>query len=157
MFEKMVNKGVGTNKAETVAKSLAKDCSVKGKETKEQLRKVFLQNIMNIKLEDAKKEVKVEDFKFHNQKKRANKVINNRETMEKARNFINKEAEHEWNENKKRLDNKLNHLEKKHTNKEDIKDNIKGVKVSDEALGAKQPASEPNIYNIDKETITNNV
>ena len=41
--------------------------------------------------------------------------------------------------------NKLKHLEKKHKIREDIKDNVKGGKNSDEALGARKPAAKPNI------------
>ena len=121
-FEKIIRKGVGTNKAEQVAKSLVKDCSAKGSKTKGQLRKQFLQGIMNIKLEDANKEVKVEDFKFHHQKKLTNDMISNKETLEKVRLFINKEAELEWKKNKEKLDKKVQHLEKKHKSKEDIED-----------------------------------
>ena len=69
-LEKMMRKGIGTNKAEVYAEKLAKDCSAKGTKTKEHLKKSFLQNIMRIKHNDAKNEFKTEDFKFQQQKKR---------------------------------------------------------------------------------------
>ena len=75
-MEKIMNKGIGTNKAEAAAETLAKDCSAKGDETRNQLRKSFLQSIMNIKLKDSDKAFKVEDFKYHHQKKLVAKVIN---------------------------------------------------------------------------------
>ena len=156
-LEKITKKGIGTNKAESAARTLAKDCSVKGDLTKEHLRKSFLNSIMKVKLEDANREFKVEDFKFHKEKKSVAKVINDGDILERVRNFTNKEAEHEWSKNKDKLEKKIKHLERKYTPKETIKHNIRDIKVSDEALGARRPISEPIIYNIAKETVPENV
>ena len=154
-LEKMMRKGVGTNKAEVFAQKLAEDCSAKGEKTKEHLKNAFVRNIMKIKFKDAKDEAKVDDFKFHKQKKQVSKIVN-RATEERFRMCANKEAEFEWKENKDKLDKKIKHLEKKYC-KEGVSDNIREIKISDKALGAKIPEADPVIYNIEKETVPNNV
>ena len=156
-LEKIMKKGIGTNKAEAAAKTLVKDCSAKGEPTKEQLRKSFLQNIMKTKLEDAENEFKVEDFKFHRQKKRVREVVNNNHVLERAQHFSNREAEREWRKNKDKLDKKVKHLERKHKSKDAIKDTIRDVKISNRALGPETATPDPIIYNIDKGTVPTNV
>ena len=109
-LEKIMRKGLGTNKTEAAAKSLALDCSTKGNKTMEQIRKSFIHSIMQIKLENANEAVKVEDFKFHQQKKRVEKVINNSNILERVTYFLNKEAEIEWSKTRDKLSKKLKHL-----------------------------------------------
>ena len=156
-LEKITRKGLCTNKAEAAAESLTKDCSTKGKQTKEQIRKSFLRSIMQIKLENANEAVNVEDFKFHQQKKCVAKAVGNNNILERVTNFVNKEAEFEWKKNKEKLDKKIIHLAEKYKPKETIIDTIRDVKVSDKALGPEKKSSEPIIFNIAKETVPENV
>ena len=65
---------------------------------------------MKIKYKDAKDEAKVDDFKFHKQRKQVSKIVN-RATEERFRMCANKEAELEWKETKNKLDKKIKELE----------------------------------------------
>ena len=139
-----MKRGIGTNKAEAAAKTLVRDCSAKGEPTKEQLRKSFLNNIMKTKLEDADREFKVEDFKFHKQKKRLREVVNNDAILRRAQAFSNREAEREWLKNKDKLGKKVKHLENKYRSKDNIiKDTVRGIKISDRALGPEKATPDP--------------
>ena len=153
-----MKRGIGTNKAEAAAKTLVRDCRAKGEPTKEQLRKSFLNNIMKTKLEDADREFKVEDFKFHKQKKRLREVVNNDAILRRAQAFSNREAEREWLKNKDKLGKKVKHLENKYRSKDNIiKDTVRGIKISDRALGPEKATPDPIIYNIDKDAVPANV
>ena len=93
---------------------------------------------MNIKLKDTNKEVKVEDFKFRNQKKLINDMISNKQTLEKYILFINKEAKNEWKKNKEKLDKRVKHLEKKHKSKATLKTLSEALKSRTRPLDQKQ-------------------
>ena len=63
-LDKLMKKGLGTNKAEKCARSLAQDCCDRNGEGRERLRKKFLYNIMKLKKTDADEIAKVEEQKY---------------------------------------------------------------------------------------------
>ena len=71
--------------------------------------------------------------------------------------FKNSEAELQWKTLKEKLVKKKEHLEKKYQGKTEIVDTIKGIKVSDKALGEKKHFPEPMILNVNKDTFSSNI
>ena len=137
-----------TNKAEIVARSVAKDCCFRNKE---HVRRKILNYIMKAKVEDAEDVVKAEDYKHYKMKKELSKEIPNTDILRFQR-FCHEEAELEWGKKKEKDEKKREHLVKKHKGKGDgEKDTIEEVKVSDKALGPTRPLPEASYYNIDVE------
>ena len=78
-----------TNKAEIVARSVAKDCCFRNKE---HVKRKILNDIMKAKVEDAEDVVKAEDYKHHKMKKELSKEIPNTDILRFQR-FCNEEAQ----------------------------------------------------------------
>ena len=154
-LEKLSRRELGTNKAERAARGLSKDCC--NKEKGERFRKKILQNIMKAKAKDAKEVAETEDSKYHQEKKKLSKMIPNNHIQTEFRQFCHIEANHEWKKQKEKFEKKVKHLEEKYKAKKKVKDTIRDVKVSDEALGPIEPLSEPSFFNIDSDNISTNV
>ena len=138
-----------TNKAEIVARSVAKDCCFRNKE---HVRRKILNYIMKAKVEDAEDVVKGEDYKHYKMKKKLSKDIPNTYILRRFQRFCHEEAELEWGKKKEKDEKKRKHLVEKHKGKDDgEKDTIEEVKVSDKALGPTRPLPEASYYNIDVE------
>ena len=85
-LEKLMRKGVGTNKAKNYARSLAKNCCSSRQGGRERTRKSLLQKIMKQKKDDATETVKVEDSKYHQTMKELKINITGRKCEEMRRN-----------------------------------------------------------------------
>jgi len=155
LLQKLLKKNLGTNKVESIAETLVKDTGKDGKE-KEEKKRNFVRAIMNLKVKDAEESANVEDYKYHRSKRNLNNDINEN-TFRKFRQFYTTVAEDEWKKEKKKLDSKLKHLEQKHKTKGEADDTVRNIKVSDKALGPEKPLPEPAVYNVEKETISENV
>ena len=77
-LQKLLRRGIGTNKAEIVARSVAKDCCFRNKE---HVRRKILNYIMKAKVEDAEDVVKAEDYKHYKMKKELSKEIPNTDIL----------------------------------------------------------------------------
>ena len=156
-LEKLSRRGLGTNKAEHVARSIAKDSSSKTRDKREKLRKKLLHQIMKAKVEDADEAAKSENFKYHQLKKEMKKMIPNYITQQRLQQLCLTEAKILWTKQREKFEDKIKHLEGKHNAKEENKDTIQGVKVSDKSLGPTKPLPEPSTHNVDKKDISKNV
>ena len=154
-LQKIFLKGVGTNKVEHIAESLAKDTGKTGL-AKEIKKRLFLKNILSIKIMDADEDVKANEYEYHKCKKNLDSDIS-QNILPRFRQFNLSIAQQEWQEGKKKLDSKVKHLEKKYKNNNLATTDTRGIKVTDEALGPPKPLPEPVIFNIDKENISENV
>ena len=98
-LQKMILKGLGTNKVESIAESLARDTNKTGK-AKEAMKRNFLTNIMTLKAKDAEEDVKENEYKYHRSKRDLGKDINE-EVLPRFRQFYLSVAEKEWEDEKK--------------------------------------------------------
>ena len=106
-LQKLTKRGIGTFKAEIVARSVAKDCCFRNKE---HVRRKILNYIMKAKVEDAEDVVKAEDYKHHKMKKELSKEIPNTDILRRFQRFCHEEAELEWGKKKEKDEKKRKHL-----------------------------------------------
>ena len=110
-MQKLHLKALGTNKVESIVESLARDTdkTEKGKDAK---KRNFLKNIMTLKVKDAEEDVKENEYKYHKCKKNLGKDINE-EVLPRFHQFYLTVAEKEWGDEKKKLEARIKHLERK--------------------------------------------
>ena len=101
-LQKIFLKGVGTNKVEHIAESLAKDTGKTGM-AKEAKKKIFLKNILTVKIMDAEEDVKTNEHKYHKCKKDLGKNIS-QNILPIFRQFQLNIAKKEWEDEKKKLE-----------------------------------------------------
>ena len=154
-LQKIFLKGIGTNKVESIAETLAYDTGKTG-EAKEAKRRSFLKSILTIKISDAEEDVKYNEHQYHKCKRDLTKTIN-QDLLIRFQRFNLNLAEKEWEDTKKKLNSKIKHLERKYTSHRKTATNTRGIKVTDEEIGPQKPLPDPAIFNIDKENISKNV
>ena len=142
-------KHIGTDEVQCIADKVSKKIKYDDENIKERIVKF----IMNIKIDDARRDIEEAKIKVEKSKEELDNYVRPNTIAEiEYRKYVRRELENNWKSNKERVRNKVTNLKIKYHKRfrqlksYEVPKEYKGVKISDELLGSPEMKTKTRIH-----------